>query len=101
MPVGLRGVGKTVLLNRFVERAEAQGMRVGYVEAPESGDFARLLAGRLRKILIDLDVAGKRSRAVTRALGVLRSFTYTLPDGSSMALGVDPIAGFRRFRRPV
>ncbi len=93
MPVGLRGVGKTVLLNRFVERAEAQGMRVGYVEAPESGDFGRLLAGRLRKILIELDIAGKRSRAVTRALGVLRSFTYTLPDGSSIALGVDPIAG--------
>jgi hypothetical protein len=93
MPVGLRGVGKTVLLNRFAERAEAKGMRVGYVEAPESGDFGRLLAGRLRKILIELDTAGKRSRAATRALGVLRSFTYTLPDGSSMALGVDPIAG--------
>ncbi len=93
MPVGLRGVGKTVLLNRFVERAEAQGMSVGYVEAPESGDFGRLLAGRLRKILIELDTAGKRSRAVTRALGVLRSFTYTLQDGSSIAVGVDPIAG--------
>jgi hypothetical protein len=93
MPIGLRGVGKTVLLNRFAELAEAKDMKVGYVEAPESGDVATLLARRLRKILIALDTAGKRSRAVSRALGVLRSFTYTLPDGSSIALGVDPITG--------
>ncbi len=93
MPIGLRGVGKTVLLNRFVDLAEAKGMQVGYVEAPETGDIATLLARRLRKILIALDTAGKRSRAVGRALGVLRSFTYTLPDGSSISLGVDPLTG--------
>ncbi len=93
IPIGFRGVGKTVLLNRFAELAEEAGLRASYLEAPESGDFASLLAGQLRKILLGLDTGQKTSRAVTRALGVLRSFTYTLPDGSSLSLGVDPVAG--------
>jgi AAA ATPase domain len=93
MPIGLRGVGKTVLLNRFAEVAEGEGLLVGYMEAPETGHFATLLAGQLRKILIRLDQPGKAGRAVTYALGVLRSFTYTLPDGGSISLGVDPVGG--------
>jgi hypothetical protein len=93
MPIGLRGVGKTVLLNRFNEIAQDEGLQVGYIEAPESGNFPRLLATRLRTILVALDRAGVASRAAQRALGVLRSFTYTLPDGSSISLGVDPLVG--------
>jgi hypothetical protein len=42
MPIGLRGVGKTVLLNRFAEIAEQEGLAVGFIEAPESGDFRYL-----------------------------------------------------------
>jgi hypothetical protein len=93
MPIGLRGVGKTVLLNRFAELAEAEGLRVSYMEAPETGSFAALLAGQLRKILLGLEPRGKGTRAVTYALGVLRSFSYTLPDGSAVAVGVDPVGG--------
>ena len=93
MPIGLRGVGKTVLLNTFIEVAEHEGLKVGYIEAPETGDLRRLLAVRLRKILLDLDRAGKLSRAVQRALGALGSFTYNLPDGSTITLNVDALAG--------
>lgn len=92
MPVGLRGVGKTVLLNRFHEIARDEGTAVAFIEAPESGDFRRLFATRLRTILLELD-EGPVSRAVKRALGTLRSFTYQLPDGSSISIGVDPVAG--------
>jgi len=93
MPIGLRGVGKTVLLNTFIEVAEQEGLKVGYIEAPETGDLRRLLAVRLRKILLDLDRAGKVSRAVRRALGALSSFTYNLPDGTSITLNIDALAG--------
>ena len=93
MPIGLRGVGKTVLLNTFIEVAEQEGLKVGYIEAPETGDLRRLLAVRLRKILLDLDRAGKVSRAVRRALGALGSFTYNLPDGTSITLNIDALAG--------
>ncbi len=93
MPIGLRGVGKTVLLNRFAEIATDEGMRVAYIEAPETGDFRTLLAARLRKALLQLNASGPAKRLITRALGVLRSFTFHLPDGGSVSISVDPIAG--------
>lgn len=92
MPIGLRGVGKTVLLNRFQEIARDQGLRIAFIEASESGDFKRLLVTRLRSVLLELD-QGAVSRAVKRALGILKSFTYTLPDGTSVSLDVDAVAG--------
>ncbi len=92
MPIGLRGVGKTVLLNRFVEMSEDQELVSAFIEAPETGGFKRLLAAKLRSILITLD-QGSVSHAVKRALGALRSFAYNLPDGSSISLNVDALLG--------
>jgi hypothetical protein len=92
MPIGLRGVGKTVLLNRFHEMAQEYELPAAFIEAPETGDFKSILAARLRTILLELD-KGSVSRAVKRALGVLKSFTYTLPDGTSISLSVDAIPG--------
>ena len=92
MPIGLRGVGKTVLLNRFREIAESEAMRVGMIEAPESGSFPLLIAGRLRHILLDLN-RGPVSAAVGKALAVLRSFSYHFPDGSRLSVDVEPLAG--------
>jgi hypothetical protein len=92
MPIGLRGVGKTVLLNRFVELSEDQELVSAFIEAPETGGFKRLLAAKLRSILIALD-QGSVSQAVKRALGALRSFTYNLPDGTSISLNVDALIG--------
>ncbi len=92
MPIGLRGVGKTVLLNRFDQMAHDEGLVGAFIEAPETGDFEHLLAARLRSILLELD-AGSVSGAVKRALGILKSFTYTLTDGSSISLNVDAVAG--------
>jgi hypothetical protein len=93
MPIGLRGVGKTVLLNRFAEIADQEGVEVAFIEAPETGDFRTLLAIRLRKILFRLNADGPARRAINRALGVLRSFAYQLPDGSSIVINVDPLDG--------
>lgn len=92
MPIGLRGVGKTVLLNKFQGLAEVRKMAVGFIEAPETGDFRQLLAQRLRTILLDLD-RSRVSQAVTRALGVLKAFSLQLPDGSSIAIDIDAFAG--------
>jgi len=92
MPIGLRGVGKTVLLNRFVEMSEDEEFVSAFIEAPETGNFTHLLASKLRSILISLD-QGSVSQAVKRALGALKSFTYNLPDGTSVSLGVDALVG--------
>lgn len=92
MPIGLRGVGKTVLLNRFGEIALDAGMITAFIEAPETGDFRTLLAIRIRKILLGLERTGT-SRAALRALRVLKTFTLQLPDGSRLAIDVDAMAG--------
>ncbi|HPF36913.1 ATP-binding protein [bacterium] len=92
MPIGLRGVGKTVLLNRFAEIATHEGFKVAFIEASENSTFATLLAVRLRSILLGLS-SGKVSRAVNQALKVLRSFTLTLPDGQSIRIDVEPAFG--------
>jgi hypothetical protein len=92
MPVGLRGVGKTVLLNRFSEMADQDGFATAFIEAPESGNFPTLLAVPLRKILLEFD-RGPVSRVVTRALRVLKSFTLQLPDGTSIQIDPEPLIG--------
>lgn len=95
MPIGLRGVGKTVLLNNYVGKALERGARVAFVEAPENGTFRQLLASQLRKVLADLDRTGPLSTFVKRAIGVLKSFTVTTSaDGSTqLAISGDALAG--------
>lgn len=92
MLLGLRGTGKTVLLNRFLEIAGREGARTAFVEASDSGSFSQLLAIRLRRILLQL-AEGPVRRAAARALGALRSFALHLPDGSAISVGVDPTPG--------
>src|SRR5262245_3292416 len=52
--VGLRGVGKTVLLDRMREEAEACELQTLRVEAPEGRSLPALLAPQLRLALLRL-----------------------------------------------
>ncbi len=89
MPIGLRGVGKTVLLNRFVEEATSLGALSVLIEASEDGSLRQILAREARRILLNLDRAGAISSVVKRALRVFKSFSITVnPDGAFTA-GVD------------
>ena len=71
---GLRGVGKTVLLNEIERIAQAAGFRTILVEAHEGKPLAVLLAPHLRRLLFDLDRLKGAGDKVRRGLGVLRSF---------------------------
>ena len=70
MPIGLRGVGKTVLLNRFTEEAIKLGAHVALIEAPEDASLRQLLAKEARRVLLQLDRVGAVSQAVKRALRI-------------------------------
>ncbi len=72
--VGLRGVGKTVLLNRIRELADETGYRSVLLEAHEGKPLAALLLPALRQIMISLDRMAQISQKAKRALRVLRSF---------------------------
>lgn len=71
---GLRGVGKTVLLNEMERMALALGYRTILVEAHEGKSLAALLAPHLRRVLFDLDRMAGAGNKARRALGVLKSF---------------------------
>lgn len=72
--VGLRGVGKTVLLSRIAEMAEAKAFRVCLFEAREGKRLAELLIPQLRRVLLELDRRGQLSEQVKRGLRILKSF---------------------------
>src|SRR6266540_5449705 len=52
--VGLRGVGKTVLLDRMRDDAEASAIQTLRVEAPEDRSLPAMLAPQLRHALLRL-----------------------------------------------
>ena len=93
---GLRGVGKTVLLNEVARLAEAAGYRTIFMEAHEDKALGPLLAPHLRGALYDMDrIAGAGMKA-RRALRVLRSFVggLKLKHGDiELGLDIDPEKG--------
>lgn len=71
---GLRGVGKTVLLNEIERLAQAEGYRTILVEAHEGKSLAVLLAPHLRRLLFELDRLAGAGNKARRGLAVLKSF---------------------------
>ena len=72
--VGLRGVGKTVCLNRLWNQADLQGAKALLLEAHESRSFTSTLLPELRRVLISLDFAANAGDKVKRGMRVFRSF---------------------------
>jgi hypothetical protein len=71
---GLRGVGKTVLLNEMERMAVRDGYRVILFEAHEDKALALLLIPQLRRLLFDLDRIAGAGDKVRRGMAVLKSF---------------------------
>lgn len=78
MLLGLRGVGKTVLLNEIGRRAQADGMAVSMVESPEYESLAELLYPLMGKVLRSLSATAKAKDLVERGLAGLRNFARSL-----------------------
>ena len=76
--VGLRGVGKTVLLDKLREDAEAVGMQTIRVEAPENRSLPAILAPQLRQALLRLSRNEQASELAQRALRGLAGFAKAL-----------------------
>ncbi|MGH7524332.1 MAG: AAA family ATPase [Gemmatimonadales bacterium] len=76
--VGLRGVGKTVLLDRIRDDAEVVGMQTLRVEAPENRSLPAILAPQLRQALLRLSRVAKAKQLATRALRGLAGFAQGL-----------------------
>lgn len=93
---GLRGVGKTVLLNEIERQARAAGYRTVAIEAHEDKPLGPLLAPYLRSLLYELDRMAGAGDKVKRGLRVLRGFLGALKityADVELGLDVDPERG--------
>jgi AAA ATPase domain len=94
--VGLRGVGKTVLLNRVEDQAREAGYLTSLIEAHEEKSLPALLLPELRRILLGLDRGEQIEATVKRGIRVLKSFTKGLKvtlGEVEIGLDIDPETG--------
>ncbi len=71
---GLRGVGKTVLLNELERTAQDEGYKTIFIEAHEDKTLGEMLVPHLRRTLYELDRLAGAGNKVRRGLAVLKSF---------------------------
>lgn len=71
---GLRGVGKTVLLNAMEQIADELEYKTVFIEAHENKTLGLLLIPKLRQLLFSLDRMLNAGDKVRRGLSVLKSF---------------------------
>jgi AAA ATPase domain len=91
---GLRGVGKTVLLNDLARRAEEQGWGTGYIELGGRGPLRPVLATIAIQSAQSLARQPGLAERARRALGIIRSFSVTaMPAGVTFSIDVDPVSG--------
>ena len=96
MLIGLRGVGKTVLLNRIDEMASTRGFKSVLIEAHEDKSITALLMPPLRKLLLTLDNMGQLNEHAKRALRIFKSFANSPKvrlGEFELGLGIDPERG--------
>jgi hypothetical protein len=78
MLIGLRGVGKTVLLDRMMLDADAAGVVTIRIEAPEGRSLPAMLAPQLRLALLRLNHVAKARDFAVRGLRALAGFAGKL-----------------------
>lgn len=76
--VGLRGVGKTVLLDKIRQDADSSGMHTIRVEAPEERSLPAILAPQLRLALLRLSRVEQAKAVAEKGLRALSGFAKAL-----------------------
>ncbi|MDE2792158.1 MAG: ATP-binding protein [Paracoccaceae bacterium] len=92
--LGLRGTGKTVLLNKIESLAEERNYLTAFVEAPEDRRLAELLYPQMRQVLRKLSNVEAARVAVNSALSGLRNFASVFKVSvGELEIGVEPTPG--------
>jgi hypothetical protein len=76
--IGLRGVGKTVLLDKMRSDAEKNGILTVWIEAPEGRSLPANIAPQIRQSLLRLSLDFKAKELAQRALRALTGFAKSL-----------------------
>ncbi len=89
---GLRGVGKTVLLNQFGQIGRNQSWVHQHLEATDEINLPRAMATLARNAILRLSRRRRLAERAGRALGILKSFQirWHIPDAGALDIAVDP-----------
>lgn len=92
--LGLRGTGKTVLLNAIEELAEKHGHATSFIEAPDDQRLVELLYPRIHRTLRKLSTIETAKNAAHAAWQALKSMTKTFKiKVGDVTIAVDPEPG--------
>lgn len=87
---GLRGVGKTVLLNSIEEIAINSNIPYEYIEVSERSSFKPSIMLAANKLMRQLSVKEKAKDYINKALSVLKAFQITYTKDGDIDIGLDP-----------
>ena len=90
---GLRGVGKTVMLNEFENVCAEAAWPVEYKEVARDSSVAVLVGRSANRALRQLSLRTNVTERLRRAMRILTSFEVTLPGDVRFRLSVDPLVG--------
>lgn len=93
---GLRGVGKTVLLNEFGQIAQGRGWVHEHLEATEDTQAAVAVATLARRVLLEMSMTRRVMDRARSALGALRAFVKVhvpTADGGALTIDFEPRSG--------
>jgi len=92
--LGLRGTGKTVLLNKIEQFAETHNHLTAFIEAPDDQPLANLLYPKIYQVLRKLSLVENAKAHTYKAMRALRSFAsaFNISIGDA-SISVDPEPG--------
>ena len=94
MLLGLRGTGKTVLLNEIEKIGKEGSLLTSKIKSPEGASLARLLVPEMRKVMRSLSVVEAAKNLASRGLRGLRGFASIFRvEVAGFEIGIDPEPG--------
>jgi len=86
---GLRGVGKTVLLNKIEDMADDKNIRYEHLEITERGSFKSNISLHVLKLIQQMSVKEKTKGYFSKALSVLKAFSLRYSPDGEFSLSMD------------
>lgn len=92
--LGLRGTGKTVLLNKIESLAQSHGHLTSFIEAPDDRKLVALLYPKIHQVLRKMSLVESAKTQAHNAMRALRSFAsvFNITVGD-VSISVDPATG--------
>lgn len=85
---GLRGVGKTVLLNKIEEIAEENDVLYEHIEVSERSSFKTSISFYIQKLMSQISVNEQAKSVLKKAFSVLKAFQITYSPEGEVGFGL-------------